>query len=376
MSSLDLQALRAEIETINFTLLDLLCRRAELVTQIQQIKTRDQIPTFLPEREQQMLTELVRRNRGPFSDETVVALFKEIFRASVELMESRKEQVLKTSRAHRRADLHLRVRDAVVGEAPVLVAGPCAVESEEQMEQVASCLTSLGVRFLRGGAFKPRSSPYSFQGLGQRGLEILEATARRHGLVTVSEVMDTRAVELVARHTDILQIGSRNMYHYELLREVGRTRKPVLLKRGLSATIEELLWSAEYIVSEGNENVILCERGIRTYERQTRNTLDLSAVALLRKQSFLPVLVDVSHSAGRRDIVGPLGRAALAAGANGLMVEVHPCPAVARSDSEQQLDLDAFRAFAQEVGLARPRPQLHLHPQPGPEVLPSPSSAM
>jgi len=162
-------------------------------------------------------------------------------------------------------------------------------------------------------------------------------------------------VDLVCQHADVLQVGARNMYNYELLREVGRTRTPVLLKRGLSATIDELLWSAEYVLLEGNENVILCERGIRTYETQTRNTLDLSAVPLLRQMSFLPVIVDLSHAAGRKDILAPLGRAALAAGANGLMVEVHPCPAIARSDSQQQMDLEEFAAFLDAVGLGTPR---------------------
>jgi 3-deoxy-7-phosphoheptulonate synthase/chorismate mutase len=266
-------------------------------------------------------------------------------------MEARKERVLKTSRAHRWADLHISVGDAVVGDAPILIAGPCSIESEEQMEDVARELAGRGLRFLRGGAFKPRSSPYSFQGLGQRGLEILREVSRRHNLVSVTEVMDPRAVELVSAFADILQIGSRNMYNYDLLREVGRTRKPVLLKRGLSATLDEFLWSAEYIVSEGNENVILCERGIRTYEGQTRNTLDISAVPLLRQKSFLPVVVDVSHAAGRKDILGALGRAALAAGANGVMVEVHPCPATARSDSEQQLDFEEFARFLLEIGM-------------------------
>jgi len=360
---LDLEPLRAEIETINTELLGLLSRRAELVSQIQTIKAREGIPTFLPEREHQMLVDLVAQNRGPFPDEVIRRLFKEIFRASVELMETQGRRTLKISRASRAADLTISARGAAIGAEPVLIAGPCSVESEEQMESVARFLAAHGVRFLRGGAFKPRSSPYSFQGLGEEGLRILQGAARRHGLVTVTEVMDTRTVELVSRHADVLQIGSRNMYNYDLLREVGRCRRPVLLKRGLSATIDELLWSAEYIVSEGNERVILCERGIRTYEKQTRNTLDISAVPLLRQKSFLPVIVDVSHAAGRKDILAPLGRAALAAGASGLMVEAHPCPHLARSDSEQQLDLDALARFIDEVGLAR-APQSVNQPSP------------
>jgi 3-deoxy-7-phosphoheptulonate synthase/chorismate mutase len=357
VASPDLESLRRQVEQVNFNLLDLLSQRAALTAEIQKVKLREGIPTFSPEREQRMLADLVARNRGPFSDETVAQLFKEIFRASVALMESRTERVLKISRAHRQTDLQVRVGDARIGgPQPVVVAGPCSVESEEQMEQVASGLAALGIRFMRGGAFKPRSNPYSFQGLGRRGLEILRAAARRHGLLTVTEVMDTRTVQLTAEHADVLQVGARNMYNYDLLRELGRCGKPVLLKRGLAATLEELLWSAEYIVAGGNQDVILCERGIRTFEQQTRNTLDISAVPLLRQQSFLPLLVDVSHAAGRRDILAPLGRAALAAGASGLMVEVHPCPAVARSDSQQQLDLPAFGLFLREVGLAPAQP--------------------
>lgn len=351
MDKPDLESLRDEIESVNGALLDLLNRRAQLVTAIQKVKARDAIPIFLPEREKQMLDELARRNDGPFPDETVRHLFKEIFKASVDLMETRKVRTLKVSRAHRQRDLQIDVSGAVIGDGPVLVAGPCAVESEVQMEAAARFLAERGVRFLRGGAFKPRSSPYSFQGLGEEGLRILSEVAARYGMITVTEVMDTRSVERVSSYAEILQIGSRNMYNYDLLREVGRCRKPVLLKRGLSATLEELLWSAEYIVSEGNDQVILCERGIRTYENQTRNTLDISAVPLLRQKSFLPVIVDVSHAAGRRDILAPLARAALAAGANGLMVEVHPCPEVARSDSQQQLDFEGFDRFLAQAGL-------------------------
>ena len=347
----DLSELRQDVEQINFQLLDLLSQRASLVTRIQEVKTREGVPTFVPEREREMIDRLEARNSGPFPGATIRHLFKEIFKASVKLMEAHRHGEMRVSRARHPGDLVIRLKGAELGgEAPALVAGPCAVEDEAQMEEVASGLARLGVRFMRGGAFKPRSSPYSFQGLGEQGLRLLQAAAQRHDLVTITEVMDPRAVELVAAHADILQIGARNMYNYDLLREVGRAGKPVLLKRALSATIDELLWSAEYILLEGNERVILCERGVRTFGKQTRNTLDISAVPLLRQQSFLPVMVDVSHAAGRRDILAPLGRAALAAGASGLMVEVHPEPALARSDSQQQLDLDAFARFMLDTG--------------------------
>ena len=355
MSTSNLETLRESVEKTNLELLDLLNRRARLVTEIQEVKSREGIPTFVPEREQRMLETLLERNHGPFTSDTVCHLFKEIFKASVNLMETRRDKELRISRARRDGEYVIRVRDQELGgESPVMIAGPCAIESEEQMERVGAALARMGVRFLRGGAFKPRSSPYSFQGLGEEGLRILEATARRHGMVTVTEVMDTRAVELVSRHADMLQIGARNMHNYDLLREVGRSGKPVLLKRGLASTVDELLGSAEYIALEGNEQVVLCERGIRTFGKDTRNTLDISAIPLLRQKSFLPVVVDVSHAAGRRDILAPLGRAALAAGANGLMVEVHPTPALARSDSQQQLDFDDFARFLIDTGFSEP----------------------
>ncbi|HEY3356417.1 MAG TPA: bifunctional 3-deoxy-7-phosphoheptulonate synthase/chorismate mutase [Polyangia bacterium] len=355
MSTWDLDGLRADIEAINFSLLDLLSRRARLVTEIHAIKSARNIPLFVPAREEQMLERLVARNEGPFSDAAIRGLFKEIFRASLDLQETQAAQTLMVGRERRPHDLVITVKDAVIGgPAPVLIAGPCSVEGEEQMEQVARLCVETGVKLLRGGAFKPRSSPYSFQGLGARGLELLARTARRHGLATVTEVTDTRLVGLVAEHADVLQIGARNMHNVELLREVGRTRRPVLLKRGLAATIEEFLFSAEYIIAEGNDQIILCERGIRTYETATRNTLDIAAVPLLRQRSYLPVVVDVSHAAGRRDILAPLGRAALAAGASGLMVEVHPAPHLARSDAEQQLDFAAFRCFCAATGFTPP----------------------
>ena len=208
------------------------------------------------------------------------------------------------------------------------------------------------VRVLRGGAFKPRTSPYAFQGLGLEGLRILQRVATEFGMLSISEVLDPRDVESVAERVDVLQIGSRNMHNFPLLREVGRCGHPALLKRGFAATVEELLFAAEYVLSEGNPHVALCERGIRTFEPQTRNTLDVSAIALAKLQSWLPVIADVSHAAGRRDLLAPLARAALAAGADGVMVEVHPNPATALSDAEQQLDLEQFDAFVAAVGAA------------------------
>ena len=216
------------MEQINFDLLELLSRRARLVTRIQEVKTKEGVPTFVPEREQRMIERLLQRNNGPFPDESVRKLVKEVFAASGRLMEHHQEKELRISRPRRPDRSLVRVGDAVIGGEPMVLAGPCSIESAEQMDQVGRYLRSAGVKFLRGGAFKPRSSPYSFQGLGEEGLRLLQDTARRHGLVSITEVMDTRTVELVSRYADVLQVGARNMYNYDLLREVGRARRPVL----------------------------------------------------------------------------------------------------------------------------------------------------
>ncbi len=230
-----------------------------------------------------------------------------------------------------------------------MVAGPCSVESYQQTREVGEALKEAGVPILRGGAFKPRTSPYDFQGLGIEGLQILKRVGDELGLATISEIVDPRHLEEAIQYIDIIQIGARNMHNFELLKAAGETRTPILLKRGLAATMEEFLHAAEYIVSRGNTQVMLIERGIRTYEKWTRNTLDISAVPILKKESHLPVLVDVTHSTGRKDILAPCAKAALAAGADGIMVEVHPNPAVALSDAQQQLNIPEFHNFLSEV---------------------------
>lgn len=224
----------------------------------------------------------------------------------------------------------------------IIIAGPCAVESEKQLLTTAKAVKKAGATMLRGGAFKPRTSPHSFQGLGEAGLKLLAKARRETGLPIVTEVMDTRDVALVTQYADVLQIGARNMHNFSLLREVGKIRKPILLKRGLAATIEEWLLAAEYIKKEGNLDIMLCERGIRTFETATRNTLDLNAVALLKATTGYPVIVDPSHGTGRRDLVLPMSKAALAAGADGLIIEVHPEPEEALSDGPQSLDFKRF----------------------------------
>ena len=224
-----------------------------------------------------------------------------------------------------------------------VIAGPCSVETEEQVESTAALVARLGLKLIRGGAFKPRSSPYSFQGLGEQGLEILSAAAHRHGLTIVTEIMSEHDVELVGRYTGVFQVGARNMQNFALLKALGETRTPVLLKRSMMGTIEEMLLSAEYVMKGGNPHVILCERGIRTFETQTRNTLDIAAVPVTKRLSHLPILVDPSHAMGDWHYVAPASLAALAAGADGILVEIHPDPASAKSDGKQSLNFGHFQ---------------------------------
>jgi len=238
---------------------------------------------------------------------------------------------------------------SVGGDEFIVIAGPCAVEDEKQMEQIGKYLSKLGVKIIRGGAFKPRTDPSSFQGLGKKGLEILKSMKEKFGVKVVSEIIDPRDVEMAYDYIDIYQIGSRNMQNFSLLKEVGKTNKPVLLKRGMSATINEWIKASEYIRSEGNEKIILCERGIRTFEDYTRNTLDLISVPIIKSKTGYPVIVDPSHGTGRRELIVPASRAAVAIGADGIMVEVHPCPDKALSDGFQSLDFEEFEKLLVEI---------------------------
>jgi 3-deoxy-7-phosphoheptulonate synthase len=240
------------------------------------------------------------------------------------------------------------------GDEVIVMAGPCSAESEEQVNTTAAAIKRAGAKGLRGGAFKPRSSPYSFQGLGEEGLRMLRAASDEHQLKLISEVMDISQIEVLTRYADILQVGARNMQNFTLLRELGRTRKPILLKRGIAATIEEWLLSAEYVLAGGNTQVILCERGIRTFENYTRNTLDISAIPVVKKLSHLPVVVDPSHGTGIRDKVAPMARAAVAAGADGLLIEVHSDPDHALSDGAQSLYPNQFDRLMAELRIIAP----------------------
>lgn len=260
------------------------------------------------------------------------------------------EKVLRIMKPYKMVCREVRGEDTVVqaggvrigGNKLAIIAGPCAVETKEQLYAAARAVKAAGATVLRGGAYKPRTSPYSFQGLEEEGLHLLAEAGGETGLATVTEVVDEESMHTAAQYVDILQIGARNMQNFRLLRLAGQVKKPVLLKRGLSATIEEWLMAAEYIVSSGNENVILCERGIRTFETGTRNTLDLSAVALVKTLTHLPVIVDPSHATGKRELVAPMSRAAVAAGADGLIIEVHPDPSVALCDGPQSLNPEEF----------------------------------
>ncbi|MCL4811364.1 MAG: 3-deoxy-7-phosphoheptulonate synthase [Vicinamibacteraceae bacterium] len=259
------------------------------------------------------------------------------------------------SRTFKRDDTIITIDDLRIGGDEVIVmAGPCSAESEEQVMGTAAAVKRAGAKVLRGGAFKPRSSPYSFQGLGEEGLRLLRAAADQHNMKLVTEVMDASQIEVVGRYAHIYQVGARNMQNYSLLRELGRTRRPVLLKRGISATIEEWLLSAEYVLAGGNMDVILCERGIRTFESYTRNTLDISAIPVVRHLSHLPVFVDPSHGTGRRDKVAPMARAAVAAGADGLIIEVHCDPDHAMSDGAQSMFPGQFEQLMAELRIIAP----------------------
>lgn len=348
MSTDEMKKLRSRISQLNLELLELLNKRAELVLDLAKVKQKHHREMFDPMREAGQLEELENANPGPFSNATIKRLFTEIFRASLDLQRGERDQALRVTRAFRSEDTVFQVGETIIGRQPLIIAGPCAVESEQLVEDVARELAARGVKIMRGGAHKPRTSPYSFQGLGDLGYRLLGEAAHRHGMLCVSEVMDEKGIKAAAEHIDILQIGARNMANFRLLEVVREAGKPVLLKRGMQATYEELLLAAEYLIA-GTDRIILCERGIRTFETWTRNTLDISAVPIMRSMSHLPICVDVSHAAGRTDILAPLARAALAAGAQSVMLEVHPAPAFALSDAEQQIDYKQLDVLLEKI---------------------------
>ena len=346
-----LRDLRGEIDVINLQILELLSQRAEIASAIGRVQQNLGTSFYDPEREAAMLTALQQANEGPFSNETISALFSEIFRASLALEEAEALAKILVQRKYPDERTVITMPDGTeLGNGDfTVISGPCAIESAEQVDAVAEALSARGVRFLRGMGWKPRTSPYDFQGLGMEGLRIARQAATRHNMFIVSEVMDKSLISEMSEYVDVFWVGARNMSNSFLLKALGQVRQPVILKRSFGANIQECLYAAEYIVSSGNPNVILMERGIRTFETRTRNTLDLSAVALLKLESHLPVVVDISHSAGRRDIAIPLARASKAVGADGLMFECHPNPPVAMSDAKQQLSIPEMHALIDEI---------------------------
>lgn len=287
---------------------------------------------------------------GVIGDKKKIATLQMNSFSGVEKTVSITEKYKLVSREFKKEDSVIDVGGVKIGGGHFAVmAGPCSVESREQLLEAAQAVKACGAQFLRGGAFKPRTSPYDFQGLGVEGLKMMRSVADEVGLKVVTEIVNINDLDTICQYTDMLQIGARNMQNFQLLKDVGFTKKPVLLKRGLSATISEWLNAAEYIASGGNYNIVLCERGIRTYETFTRNTLDLSAVAAVKELSHLPIIVDPSHGTGRWQMVQPMARAAVAAGADGLMIEVHPHPEVALSDGDQSLKPENFKIVMDEV---------------------------
>ena len=292
-------------------------------------------------------------------DHTVIGVLGKVFselRDALELLPG-VEQVLLVSKPYKLASREFHPQDTIVevkgvaigGDEIVVMAGPCAIESEEQLLTTAQAVKAAGATVLRGGAFKPRTSPYDFRGLGETGLKILAAVGKENKMPVITEVMSPDQVDLVARYADILQIGARNMQNFTLLDEVGKTKKPVMLKRGLSSTIQEWLLAAEYILAQENEQVILCERGIRTFETHTRNTMDVSSIPIIEKVSHLPIIADPSHATGKWYLVPPLALAAIAAGADGLLIEVHPNPDLALADGPQSLNFDTFHLLMSQL---------------------------
>lgn len=346
-----LDVYRNEIDSINDQILSLLSRRGELSKKIGKEKEDKNLRIYDPQREKEMIRNLLQKNQGPFSNGAIEKLFKEIFRTSTELQKPQKEKCLYVSREMKpeSSTIHFENNGMIGEKNKSFLFGPCSVESQKQVDAVARNLKEKGEKFIRGGAFKPRTSPYDFQGLGIEGLKILKNIKNNYGLNVISEILKADDFELADDYLDMFQIGARNMQNFELLKEAGRTTKPILLKRGLSATIEEFIYAAEYIASQGNQNIVLCERGIRTYETATRNTLDISAIPILKKTTHLPVIADITHSTGRKDIMLPAAKAALAAGSDGIMAEVHPEPSIALSDSKQQMDLTEFDEFYKKL---------------------------
>ncbi|MDE0584538.1 MULTISPECIES: bifunctional 3-deoxy-7-phosphoheptulonate synthase/chorismate mutase [Planococcus] len=346
MSQTELEQLREQVDAVNLQILSLINERASVIQEIGKIKEKQGATKYDPLRERHMLNLLKDNNNGPLDQKTVDHIFKEIFKSALDMQEEDSRKALLVSRKKKAEDTIVSVNGENIGEGtPSFIFGPCAVESQEQVDQVAQAISDKGLKLIRGGAYKPRTSPYDFQGLGLEGLKMLKKAADQYKLGVVTEIVTPHHLEEALDYLDVVQVGARNMQNFELLKAVGQINKPVLLKRGMSATVDEFIKAAEYIIANGNDQIILCERGIRTYEKATRNTLDISAVPILKQETHLPVFVDVTHSTGRRDLLLPAAKAAIAIGADGVMAEVHPDPAVALSDAQQQMSLPQFDEY-------------------------------
>ena len=275
---------------------------------------------------------------------------KDILKSNLLEKITREQEYLKPSRMYKNENTIIDIKGTQIGGKKIIViAGPCAVESKQQLLQTAEGVIKSGANILRAGAFKPRTSPYDFQGLGYKGIELIKEVKEKLKIPVTTEIVSVKDIELYEREIDVIQVGARNMQNFELLKELGKTGKPILLKRGIASTIDELLMAAEYIMTNGNENIILCERGIRTYERDTRFTLDISAIPIIKKKSHLPISVDPSHAAGQRELIIPLSKAAIAAGADGIIVETHIKPNKALCDGKQSIDLNTLKKLMQEI---------------------------
>lgn len=351
MTDNSLQELRAQVDGINLQILELLNNRARLASEIGKVQQQLGTSFYDPSREAEMLTMLEQANNGPFSNETIKALFREIFRASLALEEKEARQKIRVQRKSKDERTVITLADGLqIGNGEfTVISGPCAVESMEQMDEAAAALAERGVRILRGMGWKPRTSPYDFQGLGEEGLKIARQVANKYNMYITSEIMDLSQIPVMSDYVDIFWVGARNMQNSFLLKALGHVRQPIILKHSFGSTMEEFLYAAEYIVASGNPNVILMERGIRTFEKWTRASLDLGGLAVLKLETHLPVIVDISHSAGRRDVAVPMAKAAKAVGADGLMFECHPNPPVAMSDAKQQLNIPEMHALMDEI---------------------------
>lgn len=343
-----LKNIKHEITQIDYDILKLINNRTKLVREL--TKNSNAIDSDIDDVIKKELEYIIENNKYPFQEKLVKEVFHCIMDISLRFLETYYGKDLLISSNSVESFYSINELFNLPFNELAIMAGPCAIENFEYLNRIARFLKEKGVKFIRGGAYKSRTSPYDFQGLGLEGLKILRDVANEYGLYSITEVTDTRDIELVKEHVNILQIGARNMYNYELLKAVGQTKHPILLKRGLSATINEFMLAAEYIVLQGNKKVIMCERGIRTYETKTRNTLDIAAIPLIKRETKLPIIVDLSHSLGRKDIINNIAYAVVAAGADGIMVEVHPHPEKALSDEKQQLNLFEFDGMLSYIG--------------------------